>query len=118
MRAGQVLKLGGANRRGARGLRTWLAIAGGIDVPLVLGSRSTDLKAGFGGHRGPRAEEGRPAAVRPCRALDASRWCSAPFGVRAPDAELDDADGATVLRVMPGPEFEQFTVRRARSAVA
>jgi antagonist of KipI len=27
----------------------WLAISGGIDVPLVLGSRSTDMRAGFGG---------------------------------------------------------------------
>jgi len=31
------------------GLRAWLAIAGGIDVRPVLGSRSTDLRAGFGG---------------------------------------------------------------------
>lgn len=31
------------------GMRAWLAIAGGIDVPQVLGSRSTDLRGGFGG---------------------------------------------------------------------
>jgi antagonist of KipI len=31
------------------GCRAWLAISGGIDVPIVLGSRSTDLRAGFGG---------------------------------------------------------------------
>src|SRR5438309_4489055 len=31
------------------GCRAWLAISGGIDVPLVLGSRSTDLRANFGG---------------------------------------------------------------------
>lgn len=34
------------------GARAWLAIAGGFDVPLVLGSRSTDLRGGFGGHEG------------------------------------------------------------------
>ena len=34
------------------GLRAWLAVAGGIDVPVVLGSRSTDLRGGFGGHQG------------------------------------------------------------------
>ena len=34
------------------GARAWLAISGGIDVPLVLGSRSTDLRGNFGGHEG------------------------------------------------------------------
>jgi 5-oxoprolinase (ATP-hydrolysing) subunit C len=34
------------------GLRAWLAIAGGIDTPMVLGSRSTDLRGGFGGVEG------------------------------------------------------------------
>lgn len=36
----------------AIGCRAWLAISGGIDVPIVLGSRATDLKAGFGGING------------------------------------------------------------------
>lgn len=31
------------------GVRAWLAIVGGIDAPSVLGSRSTDLRGGFGG---------------------------------------------------------------------
>ncbi|KFL37389.1 biotin-dependent carboxyltransferase family protein [Arenimonas donghaensis] len=43
--AGCTLRLG-ACRRGARGL---LAVAGGLDVRDVLGSASTDLRAGFGG---------------------------------------------------------------------
>lgn len=33
------------------GVRSYLAVAGGIDVPLVLGSRCTDLKAEMGGWR-------------------------------------------------------------------
>ena len=32
--------------------RAWLAISGGIDVPEILGSRSTDLRAHFGGQNG------------------------------------------------------------------
>lgn len=47
-RAGQELRAGPSTA----GMRTLLCIAGGIDVPLVLGSRSTDLKGGFGGHDG------------------------------------------------------------------
>jgi antagonist of KipI len=41
------------------GCRGYLAIAGGIDVPLILGSRSTYLPGSFGGHQGRtlKAEE-------------------------------------------------------------
>lgn len=35
-----------------KGARTYLALAGGIDAPMVLGSRSTYLPAGFGGLHG------------------------------------------------------------------
>lgn len=35
-----------------RGCRCYLAIAGGVDVPVVMESRSTLLRAGFGGHCG------------------------------------------------------------------
>src|SRR5881394_4659452 len=35
-----------------RGGRAWLAISGGIDVPEILGSRATDLRARFGGWEG------------------------------------------------------------------
>lgn len=45
---GSVLRLGTA----VKGLRTYLAVNGGIDVPKVLGSRSTDLKCGLGGLEG------------------------------------------------------------------
>ncbi|MBV9280293.1 MAG: biotin-dependent carboxyltransferase family protein [Chloroflexi bacterium] len=34
------------------GARAYLAVHGGIDVEPVLGSRSTDLESGFGGHEG------------------------------------------------------------------
>ncbi len=34
------------------GVRAYLAVAGGIDVPEVMGSRSTYISAGFGGFRG------------------------------------------------------------------
>lgn len=42
------LKLGGMHH----GARSWLAVAGGFDVPLVMDSRSTDLRGGFGGLEG------------------------------------------------------------------
>jgi antagonist of KipI len=41
-----------------RGGRVWLAISGGIDVPEILGSRSTDLRAHFGGWQGRALRDG------------------------------------------------------------
>ncbi len=38
--------------------RTYLAVAGGVDVPVVLGSRSTLVGAGIGGHQGRRLQAG------------------------------------------------------------
>jgi len=64
------------------GLRAWLAIAGGIDVPQVLGSRSTDLRGGFGGidgrelHAGDTLPLGAHAAIH-ATAMDAPPWWGA-----------------------------------------
>jgi biotin-dependent carboxylase-like uncharacterized protein len=44
LRAGQRLEIGTPRR----GLRTYVAVRGGIDVPAVLGSRSTDTLSGLG----------------------------------------------------------------------
>jgi len=47
------------------GARAWLAIDGGIDVVPVLGSRSTDLRGGFGGWQGRalRAGDALPLGI-------------------------------------------------------
>ncbi len=38
--------------RAVQGMYGYVCVAGGFDVPEVMGSRSTDLKVGFGGHQG------------------------------------------------------------------
>jgi biotin-dependent carboxylase-like uncharacterized protein len=61
--AGSVLELGPMRA----GCRSYLAVSGGVDVPPRLGSRSTDLNAGFGAgpgralRKGDRLPLGRPA---------------------------------------------------------
>jgi antagonist of KipI len=40
------------------GCRCWLGISGEIDVPIVLGSRSTDLRTNFGGFDGRALRDG------------------------------------------------------------
>ena len=47
VKAGQVLVLG---RIGGPGLRSYLAVRGGFDAPLYLGSQATFALGGFGGH--------------------------------------------------------------------
>jgi urea carboxylase len=47
--AGSTLELGMAD---GRGLRTYLAVEGGFDAPLYLGSRATFMLGRFGGHGG------------------------------------------------------------------
>lgn len=51
---GSVLGFG----RRAAGARAYIGVRGGIDVPVVLGSRSTDLASGFGGLGGRRLRAG------------------------------------------------------------
>ncbi|GAI92110.1 unnamed protein product, partial [marine sediment metagenome] len=48
VKRGQVLSFGEA----LQGMRTYLLVAGGLDMPLYLGSSSTFTLGGFGGHGG------------------------------------------------------------------
>ncbi len=54
MREGDVLSFG----RMESGCRAYIAVRGGIDVPLVLGSRSTYARGGFGGNCGRQLKAG------------------------------------------------------------
>ncbi|TWG89322.1 biotin-dependent carboxylase-like uncharacterized protein [Cupriavidus gilardii J11] len=88
------------------GTRTYLCVAGGIGVAALMGSPSTDLKGGFGGHEGRPLREGdRLQAGKP--GLDGERdW----IGAQAPGWALPAAriDGAQPIRMLPGVEYEQF----------
>lgn len=55
VRAGQTLHLG---RVVGEGCRSYLLLAGGIDCPLYLGSRSTFTLGKFGGHAGRQLRSG------------------------------------------------------------
>lgn len=94
--AGSVLRFEG--RRS--GCRLYLAFAGGLDVPVVLGSRSTDLVGGFGGfegralRRGDRLFVGEPGPRGTGRA-------PATRGEPAPDT-------TATVRVVLGPQADAF----------
>jgi len=54
IRAGEVIAFPGP----AGGMRSYIAVSGGIDVTPVLGSRSTNLPSGFGGVAGRALRKG------------------------------------------------------------
>ena len=89
--AGSVLDVGRVDGPGMRG---YLAVAGGIDVPVVLGSRATFLLGGFGGL------SGRALAAGDVLPVGSAENTAAPLDV-AP--LLPEMGHAWELRVIPGP---------------
>jgi antagonist of KipI len=82
------------------GCRSYLAIAGGLKLPLVLGSRSTDLRGGFGGVEGRALRAGDALPLADALVPDATSLEIAPWWIdSAPD--LDFA-GTTTVRILPG----------------
>lgn len=88
------------------GTRTYLCVAGGIDVPLVMNSRSTDLKAGYGGFEGRVLREGDRLPVGRPGIAEAQDW----VGVAAPGWALpvNRVGNALAIRMLVGPEYPDF----------
>jgi len=102
--AGQLLELG-LPQGVQRASRAVLCLAGGVDVPQVLGSRSTQLRGAFGGHEGRALRRGDVL-----RAEAPGRACRTGFGLVPPAIALPLAlDGGTVIRVLPAAEYLAFT---------
>ena len=84
------------------GCRAYVAFAGGVDVPLLLGSRSTLPKFRIGGYQGRRLEKGdqlelgRTVETLPNMSLRQLPVDAIPSGIRR-------------VRVIPGPQDDRFT---------
>jgi len=97
--AGDILSFGFVT---GNGCRAYIAFHGGLDVPVVMGSRSTLMKNSIGGYEGRKLETGDS------------------IGFRAPAAELPNMAARALqqpdwrgeqitLRVIPGPQDDGFT---------
>ncbi len=114
--AGAVVSFGLA----PHGARAWLAVAGGIDVPLVLGSRSTYRRAGFGGHQGRPLRAGDVLTLGAggdwantiLASLLAAGRAATTWSVRPPTLGAQPKEG--FVRAMRGPEWELFTPEAQR----
>ncbi len=94
------------------GCRLWLAISGGIDAPLVLGSRSTDLRANFGGFNGRPFRDGEELPlganserakilINKLRGEKIARW-------KPPHEWSSPARAKPVLCVVRGADWDRF----------
>ncbi len=93
--AGSVLKMGMADS----GCRTYMAVAGGLDVPLVMGSRSTNLRCEIGGLDGRRLRAGDVLSVFPGENI--------PEGASA--LIQSDVNAQHLIRAVSGPQDDFFT---------
>jgi antagonist of KipI len=86
------------------GCRAYLAVAGGIAVPPVMGSRATYLRGGFGGHQGRalRAGDALPVGEPACSLTDQA-------GRGLPESAHPRYSDAPTLEVILGPQDDCFT---------
>ena len=113
VRKGQILTLNPPER----GARCYLALAGGVDVPVVLGSRSTQLRGAFGGYGGRNLRQGDVvnAISADCANDLLAQIPAAGFGVAPPEFALPLGDSASIayatrtfVRVLPAAEYECY----------
>jgi KipI family sensor histidine kinase inhibitor len=100
---GDVLSFKGTSS----GSRAYIAFAGGLNVPKVMGSKSTYIKAGIGGYKGRRLEKNDELSFENPK-LSIGNLASRKINI------IDQADNqiskeAIKLRVVMGPQEERFT---------
>jgi len=102
-RAGDVLSL----KAMIRGARSYLTVYGGIDVPVVLGSRSTQLRGELGGLHGRSLQ---PGDILPCASLEAPS-CFDELGAEPADVALARPTapaGDSVVRAVIAGEYDKY----------
>ena len=101
VQSGQVLTMGYAQT----GCRGYLAVQGGFEVPIVMGSRSTNLKCALGGYEGRALKAGDVLEVP-----DESRSTVMDRKRRQQVYEQE-----VTVRVIPGPQADAFTEKGFRT---
>ena len=107
----------GATLRSAQprlGCRSYVAVAGGIDVPRVFGSRSTYLRAQFGGYEGRALRSGdvlvpglpSPKSVRIADALRASGAAAVTARWSVSESLRPRYSDDPVVRLIAGSHYE------------
>lgn len=85
------------------GLRSYISIAGGVDVPNILGSKSTDIIAEIGGINGRKCESGDLIKTDIQTGLNKRLT-----GRRLPASLIPDYPSHLDVRVILGPQEQAF----------
>ena len=93
-----------------KGARAYIAISGGIDVPVVLGSRSTYALGALGGFKGRKLEAGDKLPVGKGRAVKEGR--SVPEKLRRGPGQPAE------LRMIPGLYWHRITEAAGKQFLA
>ncbi|WP_395316643.1 biotin-dependent carboxyltransferase family protein [Variovorax sp. UC74_104] len=110
--AGALLQFG----RRRRGLRSYLALAGGFGLPAAMGSRSTYLRGALGGFQGRALRKGDVVPL-PAFTLGATPVVTPTANAVLHGLLERGAAGATV-RIVEGPEWPQFTDASQRTLLS
>ena len=97
--AGSILRFTGLKS----GCRAYLAAAGGFDVPQVMGSKSTYIRAEIGGWKGRRLEAGDRLPIGPLQSSAAGA------GKRLLPSRIPVYSSTVTLEVILGPQASYFT---------
>ncbi|MFS0750636.1 biotin-dependent carboxyltransferase family protein [Oceanobacillus sp. 1P07AA] len=98
-RKGQVLTFG----QPVHGSYAYLAVAGGIDVPTVMGSKSTFVKAGLGGFHGRYLQKGDILKNHDSYGVNARSGRQLKYN------DIPDYDNERPIRVIKGPDQQLFS---------
>lgn len=97
IRRGDIISLGKVEN----GCRSYLSIRGGINTPIILGSRSTYFRGRFGGIEGRQLRTGD--------IIEAFSAPPLPTVLRMPGKLIPHFEGVFTVHVVLGPQADMFT---------
>ncbi len=89
------------------GVRAYICVKGGFDVPRVLGSKSTDLKSSFGGYEGRKLKAGDILSI-PKMSVDSGN-INNKFPEELVEQNYRWYDEPQEIKVTLGPDTDNFT---------
>jgi len=98
VRAGSTLSFG----ERVSGVRAYIAVFGGLDIPVIMGSKSTYAKAKIGGFEGRALQKGDKIPYRETDVLGRKR-------LQLSHKYIPVYERESVLRVVLGPQDDAFT---------
>lgn len=92
-----------------RGARVYVAFAGGLDIPRVLGGAGTLLSAGIGGWNGRALQAGDRLGARAAALETSGSWSA------SSEFDATNTEGEIAVRFVKGPQWDWFAAASRRA---